>query len=378
MASGPVQVELRIDGLKVAVAEGTTVLEAARSAGVEVPHLCWHPRLPEAPACCRLCLVKDTGRAAPSPGGRKLTACSARVEPGMVIWTDAPELTEARRGNLAMLRARCGSECSSCLRSGDCRLEALCFQYGIAAAPPGSDNRDAANGDPNPFFTRDNSKCVLCRRCLMFCERVQGTGALAVYGRGERDVILGDASSCLSCGNCVALCPSGALTHRYEQAPDRPRPFEWVETVCGYCGAGCRLELGVAGAELSGPGTASPSTSSRRVVAARPADGPANRGFLCVKGAYGWGFIHHPERLTRPLARRPGAPRGRVESLEPVTWEQALDLVAARLAVIRDASGPEAVGGLASAKCTNEENYLFQKLFRQGLGTNNIDHCARL
>lgn len=338
----------------MAVSRGTTLLEAVRAAGIDLPYLCHHPRLP-ASGCCRLCLVQISGQDRPVP------SCATEAKAGVEVRTAAPELVEARQANLVMLRARCSSDCPSCLRSGQCRLEALCLKYGVR---PGSSAIDrAAPPVENQFFFRDNSKCVLCRRCVVFCDRVQGTGALAVYGRGERNVILADEPACVSCGNCVALCPAGALTHRYEFTPGRRIPDRWVETVCGYCGVGCRLELGVAG---------------EKIVGVRPADGPANRGFLCVKGAYGWGFIHHPERLTRPLIRRSGAPRGRADSFEPATWGQALDLVAVRLAAIRDGYGPEAVGGLASAKCTNEENYLFQKLFRQGLGTNNIDHCARL
>lgn len=360
-------VRLEIDGREVEVPKGTVLLEAARLAGIEIPHLCFHPRLP-ATACCRLCLVVVSGSALKP-------ACVTRAEPGMTVRTASPEVIEARRGVLAMLRSRCLSDCEPCRKSADCRLRGYCLQYEAAEAecfrPPSMDSVPAPPDDGRRFFIRDNSRCVLCRRCLNFCVAVQGTAALAVHGRGDRDIIVGDPLRCVSCGNCVELCPAGALEHRYRRdrtAGGAGAAARRTETVCGYCGAGCRLEIE----------TAEDDSAGRRIVGVRPADGPANRGFLCVKGAYGWGFISHPDRLTRPLRRRAGAPRGLPESFEPVSWDEALDFVAERLAAARDAWGPEAVGGLSSAKCTNEENYLFQKLFREGLSTNNIDHCARL
>jgi predicted molibdopterin-dependent oxidoreductase YjgC len=219
--------------------------------------------------------------------------------------------------------------------------------------------RDSNVDESNPFFVRDPAKCVLCGRCTRACAEVRNVGAIEIVGRGYESRIEAFAglplveSVCESCGECLARCPVGALSPKHESVP----PTSEIKTTCPYCGCGCGLVLGLRGGRIV------------RVRGDRA--NPINRGSLCVKGRFGLDFVHAGDRLTTPLIRKNG-------NLEPAEWDEALDLVADRLSAIRTEHGPDAIAGLSSAKCTNEENYLFQKLMRAAVGTNNVDHCARL
>ncbi|MEM3207281.1 MAG: formate dehydrogenase subunit alpha, partial [Halobacteria archaeon] len=235
--------------------------------------------------------------------------------------------------------------------------------------------------DPsNPAIVFDPAACILCHRCVRACDDIQVNEVIGLRGRGSEAAVIFDygdpmgRSSCVSCGECVQVCPTGALLEKTVADLAAPVSEERVRSVCGYCGVGCALDYHVA--------TIEGQPAITRVHGAD--DGPANRGRLCVKGRFGWTYALHPERLTAPLIRREGVPRGPLDGrpvsgvFREATWEEALGLVARRLREIREAHGPDALAGFSSAKCTNEENYLFQKFVRAVLGSPHIDHCTRL
>ena len=361
--------QLTINGRSITARERQTILEAARSAGIAIPTLCWHPDL-SVDGSCRLCVVEVDGMRSPP------AACSTPASDGMIVRTETPALIESRRFVLEMLLRhyvdagyaasdRDETEFEHWLRYYDVRLP-----EGI---PPIA--RDRVNSDPNPFVWVDWNKCILCTRCVRACAEIQGRFVWSVGHRGDEAKIIAGLDGtmlegrCESCSACVAYCPTGALD-------DKPsvglgKPDKVVSTTCGYCGVGCGFDLNV--------------KNNRIIRVSSNPTAPVNGMQLCVKGRYGYDYVHHPERLTKPLVRRHllngGAKReasGVALDWVEVDWDTALRLVAEKIAAVTRDSGPDTVGVLASAKCTNEENYLMQKLARQVAGTNNIDHCARL
>jgi len=345
-------VTLNVDGRTVTVPEGATVLEAARSAGIYVPTLCHDDDL-EPYGACRMCIVEIEGmKGLP-------TACTTRAADGMVVRTDTDEVNRVRRTICEMLIADHPADCLTCSSNQRCELQKVASYLGVTQQRMEKTLAEPVLDESNPFFTRDLSKCILCGRCVRACRELRAVGAIEIIGRGyeshvgtfeDRPI---QESVCESCGECVDRCPVGALSVKKEALP----PTREVKTTCPYCGCGCGLVLGVRGGRIV------------RVGGDR--EHPVNRGSLCVKGRFGLDFVHSPDRLTRPLIRRGGR-------LEEAGWDEALDLVARRLGEIKREHGPDALAGLSSAKCTNEENYLFQKLVRAAFGTNNVDHCARL
>jgi predicted molibdopterin-dependent oxidoreductase YjgC len=215
----------------------------------------------------------------------------------------------------------------------------------------------------NPFIVRDYNKCILCERCTRICDEIQGSFAIEYAHRGFNTKVgvpfhrSLTESDCVFCGQCVNVCPVGALSERSKSGKGREWDFEKVRTTCSYCGVGCTLILNLKDGQIV------------RVTTDRAAG--VNRGNLCVKGKFGFDYVHSPERLTEPLIREGG-------KLRPASWDEALDRVSERLEAIKREHGPDAIGVLVSAKCTNEENYLLQKMARAAIGTNNVDHCARL
>jgi predicted molibdopterin-dependent oxidoreductase YjgC len=281
----------------------------------------------------------------------------------MAVTTRSDMLHELRSGIVELLLSDHKVECLTCESNGLCGLQDAAYELGIEIPRLSGEKHASAVSDDNPLIERDAAKCIACGRCVRICHEVQGCDVWGHVQRGfdslpdtPYSVSLLDAG-CEFCGQCVSTCPTGALIDKGVRFRGRSWEVEWVETTCGYCGVGCTVEYGTKGGHIVG--------------ARAPLDKGPNYGNLCAKGRYGWGFAEHPDRLTTPLIRRDG-------SLVPASWDETLLLVAHRLGEARNAHGSDAVAGLASAKCTNEENYLFQKLMRAGLGTNNIDHCARL
>jgi formate dehydrogenase major subunit len=340
---------LTVDGRQVDVAGGATILDAAHALGIDVPTLCHDPRL-EPSGACRLCVVAVDGQPRP------VTACTAPAVEGMVVHTATDELRDVRTTLLGLLAA--DHPAGVAAARPDRRFPRLLAEYGVVA---GGRDDPATSDDSHPIIHVDLSACIGCWRCVRICEEVQGQDVWHIAGRGAASRIVPDSgdllgtSTCVACGACVHTCPTGALEDR--ALLGGPRPEAWTRTVCPYCAVGCELEVG---------------TRAGRIVTVEPAlDGPANRGHVCVKGRYGHGFVTAPDRQQAPMVRDG-------ETWREVGWDEAIATAAAQLRRAVEAQGPAAVGVLGSARATNEDNYVLQKLARAVLGTNNVDCCARV
>ena len=347
-------IECTINGQVVQTGEGSTIFEAAASVGIKIPTLCHDDRL-KPHGSCRICVVEVAG-------ARSLMAsCSTPASNGMVVETESEVVVTARKEILDLILANHPLDCLTCEKAGRCTLQDLCFQYEIETSTFDGKRKSYDKDSSNEFYVADQSKCILCGKCVYVCSQVQNTEAICFVGRGFETHVgtsfeMGlSESTCVSCGNCVSVCPVGALL------PKRKEKYRYwetreVRTTCSYCGVGCQMNLLV---------------KENKVVEVLPVKGAANDALLCVKGRFAHDFIGHPERLTTPLVRRGDA-------LEPASWDEALNLVAEKIQSIRQEHGADAIAGFSSARVTNEENYLMNKLMRGAIGTNNIDHCARL
>ncbi|MBM3188408.1 MAG: 2Fe-2S iron-sulfur cluster binding domain-containing protein, partial [Chloroflexi bacterium] len=345
---------LTIDGVRVEAQPGMTVLEAAQSAGIYIPTLCHDPRL-EPFGACRLCVVEIEGvRGLP-------TSCTFPVADGMVVHAASPRVEQMRRSILELILSDHPSDCLTCPMNNRCELQRVAAYVGVRQMRFEGARRTYAIDDSHPFFERDLDLCILCAKCVRVCAEVQGCDAIHYAYRGfetkiatmmDRPIL---HSTCESCGQCVDICPTGALRARTDVQYGLPTGE--TATICPYCGLGCGLIL---------------ETRDDRIVGARgDPHSSVSRGSTCVKGRFGWDFLGHEARLTTPLIKRDGR-------LVEATWDEALDLVADRFVSIAREAGGDALAFLSSAKCTNEENYLLQKMSRALFGTNNVDHCARL
>ena len=350
------QVRLNIDGVDVVTTSDRTILEAAREAGIRIPSLCYDRRM-EPYGACRVCIVEVEGARGLLP------SCATRVTDGMVVHTDSEDLRRIRRTIIELLLSDHPKDCMTCESAGSCELQDLAYEYGIRGTRFEGEQHHYEPLTDNPLIERDYNKCVLCGRCIRICREVQGVGVYDFVNRGF-EAVPGTPynrplaeTPCEFCGQCVSTCPTGAIVSIPSKGKGRLWQVEKVRTTCPYCGCGCQIDLHVRDGEVV-------EVSSPLLV------GPGE-GNLCVKGRYGYAFINHPDRLTTPLLKKDG-------EFVPVSWEEALGLVADRVSRALDDGGPDRVAFLSSARCTNEENYLMQKLARAVVGTNNVDHCARL
>jgi predicted molibdopterin-dependent oxidoreductase YjgC len=365
-------INIAIDGKKIEAQEGQIVLQVARENGINIPTLCYHKDLSPT-GNCRMCVVNVKG-------SRFLqAACVTQVWEGMEIDTQSQQVIASRKLTLEMMLANHPQECLTCDVSGECELQDLAYEYQVEVPAWGSKGtRYQVDSDPNPFVRVDMNKCILCRRCVEACAEIQVRDVWGVAKRGFEEVIVAGAGTtmlearCESCGQCVAYCPTGALSNKlsYGQGTARAHQITKVTTTCGYCGVGCQFDLIIKHKKIIG-------------VSSHPG-APVNNMALCVKGRYGYDFVHHPDRLKKPRVRRyllenkDKRLKGNTWDWIETDWDTALDITAQKLSEARDTHGPDSVGVLTSAKCLNEENYLMNKLARQVIGTNNIDHCARL
>ena len=360
-------ISITIDGREIKAREDATIWEVAQSTGVEIPRLCHQPGM-EPVGVCRVCAVEVEGARTLVP------SCHRKIEPGMVIRTGSERVVRAQKTLVAMLMSDHGVQSEP----ENCELTALAEQMkarnGISALPPKETGR--AQDFSSAVIAVDHSACILCDRCIRACTDVQGNNVIGRGGKGtsakivfDTDLPMGE-STCVSCGECMAACPTDALTDKSLTLQIAPGKAKEVDSVCPYCGVGCSITYQVAGNTL---------------LSVRGDDtSPVNRGRLCVKGRYGFDYAHHPDRLTTPLIRKEGAPKTKELPGNPLSlfreasWDEAMELAASSLRKIHEDHGPSSMAGFGSAKCSNEDNYLFQKLIRAVFGTNNVDHCTRL
>jgi len=377
-------VTLTIDGKKIMIRKLSTVLDAVRKLNIPLPTLCHHPSLTPFGGC-RLCIVEIKGLARP------VTACTTPVNEGMEVTTTSPALEKMRRTTLELILSDHPNDCMVCEKAGNCTLQELAYFYGVKENRFMGERRKYKKRDNNPFVERDMEKCILCGQCVRICDEVQGVGAIDFIHRGFRTKISPPYErdlNCEFCGQCVAVCPTGALTGKMWGQEGRQNLKE-IDTVCSYCGCGCSLTI---------------SVRRNKIIRVSSRPETINEGWLCPKGRFGYGFVHSPERLTKPLIRI--APKEQSAEVTPsltlpprgggqgwggdsslvthhsslfreASWDEALDYVASKMKGIKEKYGSDSIAGLASARCTNEENYLFQKYMRAAIGTNNVDHCAR-
>ena len=356
-ASG--SVDVAVDGAHITVPAGTSVMRAAAEAGIDIPRLCATDSL-DAFGSCRLCLVEIDGR----PGTP--ASCTTPCTDGMVVHTETERLARLRRGVMELYISDHPLDCLTCPANGDCELQDMAgvvglreVRYGMA----GENHLDSPADVSNPYFAFDPAKCIVCSRCVRACSEVQGTFALTIAGRGFESVVTASAgesflgSECVSCGACVQACPTSTLQEK--SVVDLGLPTRVVRTTCAYCGVGCSFRAELRGDEVV------------RMVPDK--SGGANEGHSCVKGRFAWGYATHRDRVTVPMIR---------ESIDDpwreVTWAEAIEYTAARLAAIREEHGPDSIGGITSSRCTNEEVFVVQKMIRAAFGTNNVDTCARV
>ncbi|CCH70937.1 Formate dehydrogenase, alpha subunit [Phycicoccus elongatus Lp2] len=354
-------VTLTIDGRAVTVPEGTSVLRAARGAGIDIPKLCASDNL-AAYGSCRLCLVEVEG-AKGTPA-----SCTTPCADGMVVRTDTDTVHALRHGVMELYLSDHPQDCAGCAR-GNCEIQALAVQTGAAEVRygrGGASHLDDTADTSNPYFTYDPKACIVCNRCVRACGEVQGTFALTVQGRGfDSRITAGGtdflSSECVSCGACVQACPTDALTEK--SVIQLGMPSRTVVTTCAYCGVGCSFK-----AEVQGSG------DDTRVVRMVPwKDGGANEGHSCVKGRFAYGYASHRDRQLSPMARD-----SIDDEWQVVTWEEAITRVAEGFLALREKHGVGSIGGISSSRCTNEEVYVVQKMVRAAFGNNNIDTCARV
>ncbi len=358
------QVSFTLNDQPMTATSGETILQAARRNGVDIPHLCYADGLATA-GNCRACVVEIDGERVLAP-----SCCRAPTE-GMQVSSNNARARRSQSLVLELLRGEVG-EVS---HSNESELDHWCDQYDLAQSRFGG--RHQPKGDlSHPAIAVNMESCIQCTRCVRACREEQNNDVIGLAFRGAHAQIvfdLGDdmgASSCVGCGECVQACPTGALMPAGDVG--LKQIDKKVDSVCPYCGVGCLLTYHVKDNEI-------------QYVTGR--NGPANKGRLCVKGRYGFDYVSHPDRLTQPMIRKEGVPKGLNDFFDPTdpskmfrpaTWDEALDHAAQGLKAIKDSSGPKGLAGFGSAKGSNEEAYLFQKLVRTGFGTNNVDHCTRL
>src|ERR1700721_1879837 len=363
-------ITLTIDGQSVTVPEGTSIMRAAMEAGTQIPKLCATDMV-DAFGSCRMCVIEIEGRAG-TPA-----SCTTPAMQGLVVHTQTERLKKLREGVMELYIPAHPLDCLTCAANGDCELQDMAGAVGLRDGRYGYEGEKHVfaktdghpnparmpNDQSNPHFPYEPSKGIVCPRCVRACEEVQGPFALTISGRGfdsrvspgMSESFLG--SECVSCGACVQACPTATLTEK--SVIDIGQPEHSAVTTCAYCGVGCTFKAEMRGEEVV------------RMVPYK--DGKANRGHSCVKGRFAWGYTNHKERILKPMIREKIT-----DPWREVSYDEAFNFAAAKFKHIQEKYGRDAVGGITSSRCTNEETYLVQKLIRAGFGNNNVDTCARV
>ena len=350
-------VQITIDGVVLSVDPKLTILEAAQKADIKIPTLCYLKDVNEVGAC-KMCVVEVESKK------QLVTSCNTRVSEGVVVHTKSERVVNSRKQVLNLLLANHDVRCFSCSKSGECRLQDLSNEYEITKSCYESNAVKLEAKKENPFLTYYPDLCINCQRCVSTCNKVAGNGALHNTKIGTRTLI--DApfgpdwktSLCESCGNCANVCPTGALVAKNHKKYQISK-VKKVLTTCPHCATGCQFYLLV---------------KDNEIVDVEPADGPSNKGLLCVKGRFGsFNFVHSPDRLKYPLIKN-----HETGEFERATWDEALDLIASKFLEIKKKYGPDALAGFACSRSPNEDCYMLQKMVRCAFGTNNVDNCARV
>jgi len=356
---GEPTVAIEVDGREITVPEGTSVLRAAALAGIDVPKLCATDRL-DAFGSCRVCLVEIEGRTG-TPA-----SCTTPVEAGMLVSTATDHLARLRRGVMELYLSDHRRDCVVGHGNGECEihdLAALVGARGDRYGDGGETHLDLTADESNPYFTFDPTACIVCSRCVRACDEIQGTIALTIQGRGFDSLVVASAddkfmdSECVSCGACVQVCPTDALVEK--AVLELGEPDRSVLTTCAYCGVGCSFRAELRGDEVV------------RMVPTK--DGGANAGHSCVKGRFAWGYANHADRVLTPLLRE-----RTTDPWQEASWEEAIRRTAERFLSIQERFGVDAIGGITSSRCTNEEIFAVQKMIRTAFRNNNVDTCARV
>jgi formate dehydrogenase alpha subunit len=346
-------IKLTIDGKEVTARLDQTIYEVAKENGIYIPTLCYHPRLSLLKSC-RICLVDVEGAEMP------IASCATPVVDGMVIQTRTERVERMRHEALKLLLVNHPLDCPVCDAGGECQLQNRTYEFGIEKNEYPPEKREIPSTPyGTPLIRQWFDRCVMCLRCIQACIDVPGADVLEVAEHGFLSHVKAvRKENCISCGECLHVCPVGALTENLSPIKGRTWQLDRIQTTCTFCGCGCQLELN--------------TLADRKVVkVTTKGEAGVNQGSLCVKGRFGYDFIHHPDRLQKPLVKKSGV-------FVETTWEEALSLVATKLKEVKEKYGAHSIGGISSSRSTNEENYLFQKWMRACIGTNHIDNGARL
>lgn len=344
-------VSLTIDGRNIQAPKGTTILQAASQLGIEIPTLCWLQKVSPTGAC-RVCAVEVEGV------DRPMTACNTPVKDGIKVTTQSERISEIRRKVVELLLVNHPLDCPVCDAGGECDLQDACYGLDVARQEYSALLEKRPIRYDWTLLESDPNRCILCEKCVKVDHEIVGCDAIAVVNRGEAtiiDTVDGKPLNCEFCGNCIEACPTGTLISKPFKFHGRPWTFKETKSVCAFCSAGCQIEY---------------HSKNGRVERVTSSDSTFNNGNLCINGRFGYAYINSPERLTTPLVREGGV-------LAAADWNKAMDTAVQKLKAVISSAGPDAVAGIGSPRVTNEENFLFQKLFRRAIGTNNIDSEAR-